>query len=399
MEIQKRFALIGGLAVGVLACEASITRPGSCPEFCPTAGIELIDTVLIGVLEEDTSFAGYVEPSVANAMQVVGGGGAVESRGLIWFEPFGDSSGTDTIAPQPVLRLDSFRLDLVLLSRSPDVTGLQLTLHRITPSANRLGDFAELAPFFEDSTIIGTVVIPDLATGDTISAIIPADAFPDFEANENQVALGLSIRGSTPGFASFQTQESTLGALLRRYVLVDAGVDTVERTESRLTEFDGFVDSDFPAPPPGALLVGGTPSARTFLRVNLPPVIADSSEIVRATLLFVPLEPALGAPADTFFVVAEGLGADFGAKSPIRPIVDSLLVRTPVGVGSTDTVSVDVSALLALWQDFPDQVRSLVIRLDLEGASPAELRLASTRMLGMEPTIRVTYVPPFRFVQ
>ena len=133
--------------------------------------------------------------------------------------------------------------------------------------------------------------------------------------------------------------------------------------------------------------------------MNLPPVIADSSEIVRATLLFVPLEPALGAPADTFFVVAEGLGADFGAKSPIRPIVDSLLVRTPVGVGSTDTVSVDVSALLALWQDFPDQVRSLVIRLDLEGASPAELRLASTRILGMEPAIRVTYVPPFRFVQ
>ena len=99
-------------------------------------------------------------------------------------------------------------------------------------------------------------------------------------------------------------------------------------------------------------------------------------------------------------LVAEGLGADFGAKSPLLDrflFPDSLLVRTPVGVGSTDTVSIDISSLLAFWQGTPDQVRSLVVRLDLEGASPAQLRLASTRMLGMEPTIRVTYVPPFRF--
>ncbi len=156
--------------------------------------------------------------------------------------------------------------------------------------------------------------------------------------------------------------------------------------------------------------MGGTPSARTFLRVNLPPVIMDSSEIVRGTLLFVPLEPALGAPTDTFLLVAEGLGADFGAKSPILPILDTLLVRTRVGVGSTDTVSIDISSLLAFWQNTPDAVRSLVVHIDGprqtgvrlndgEGASVAQIRLASTRILGMEPSIRVTYVPPFRFVQ
>ena len=165
---------------------------------------------------------------------------------------------------------------------------------------------------------------------------------------------------------------------------------------------DAFVDTDLPAAAGGALLVGGTPSARTFLRVNLPAFIVDSSEVVRATLLFVPLEPALGAPMDTFSIVAEGLGADFGAKSPLLDrflFPDSLLVRTPVGVGSTDTVAIDISSLLTYWQDTPDQVRSLVLRIDLEGGSPAQLRLASTRMAGMEPAIHVTYVPPFRFGQ
>ncbi len=398
MEIKQRFALSAGIAVGVLACEVSITTPGSCPEFCPSAVIELIDTVLVGVLEDDTSFTGYADALGASAMQVAGGGAGVESRVIIRFARFGDSAAVDSLVQGPVVRQDSFQLDLVLLSRSPDVTGLQITVHRIDSTANFLGDFTELAPFFEDSTIIGMIAIPDTVTADTVSAIIPGDAFPDFEANENQVAVGLSIRGTTPAFANFRTRETGLGALLTRYVLVESGVDSLERTDLRLSEFDAFVDTDLPGPPAGALLVGGTPSARAFLRVNLPPVIVDSSRIVRATLLLIPVE-VLGAPMDTFLVVAEALGADFGAKSPILPTPDTLLMRTPVGVGSTDTVSIDISNVLAFWQNSPDQVRSLVVHLDLEGASPAQLRLASTRMPGMEPAIRVTYVPPFRFGQ
>ncbi len=398
MEIKQRFALMAGIAVGVLACEVSITTPGSCPEFCPTAVIEMIDTVLIGVLEGDTSYTGYVEPIGANAMQVAGGGAGVESRVILRFARFGDSAAVDSLVQGPVVRQDSFQLYLVLLSRSPDVTGLQITVHRIDPSADFLGDFTELAPFFEDSTIIGTIAIPDTVTSDTVSAIIPGDAFPDFEANENQVAVGLSIRGTTPAFANFRTRETGLGALFTRYVLVESGVDSLERTDLRLSEFDAFVDTDLPGPPAGALLVGGTPSARAFLRVKLPPIIVDSSKIVRAILLFVPVE-VLGAPMDSVLVVAEALGADFGAKSPILATPDTLLVRTRVGVGSTDTVSIDISNLLTFWQNSPDQVRSLVVRLDLEAASPAQLRLASTRTPGMEPAIRVTYVPPFRFGQ
>ncbi len=398
MEIKQRFALIGGIAVGVLSCEASITAPGACPEFCPNAVIELVDTVLIGVLEGDTSYTGYVEPIGANAMQVAGGGAGVESRVILRFARFGDSAAVDSLVQGPVVRQDSFQLDLVLLSRSPDVTGLQITVHRIDPAADFLGDFTELAPFFEDSTIIGTIAIPDTVTADTVSAIIPGDAFPDFEANENQVAVGLSIRGTTPAFANFRTRETGLGALFTRYVLVESGVDSLERPDLRLSEFDAFVDTDLPGPPAGALLVGGTPSARAFLRVKLPPIIVDSSKIVRAILLFVPVE-VLGAPMDSVLVVAEALGADFGAKSPILATPDTLLVRTRVGVGSTDTVSIDISNLLTFWQNSPDQVRSLVVRLDLEAASPAQLRLASTRTAGMEPAIRVTYVPPFRFGQ
>jgi len=393
-----RFALLGGLAVGaVLACDQSITAPGACPDFCPIGEIRLIDTVLVGVLERDTSFSGYVEPRVATAMQVVGGGAAVESHGLIWFAPFADSAAIDSVTLGLVVRQDSFELSLVILGRSPDVTGLEITVHRISPSVDRQGDFAALAPFFEDSTIVAVVAIPDGVTEDTVSTIIRIDAFPEFEADDRQVALGLSIRGGTPAFASLNTRESALGALLTRFVLVEADGDSVERTDIRSPEFDGFVDTDLPSPLAGSLLIGGTPSSRTFVRIALPPFIMDSSNIVRAHLLFVPVEPVLGAPSDTFEIVAEALGADFGAKSPILSLADSLLVGVKVGVGTTDTVVIDISTIVAFWQATPDQVRTLVLRFLDEAGSVAELRVGSTRFLGSEPTIRVTYIPPFSF--
>lgn len=399
MSGDIRFALLGWLAAGaVLACEQSITAPGACPDFCPIGEIQLVDTVLVGVLKRDTSFTGYVEPTVATGMQVVGGGAAVESHGLIWFEPFADSAAIDSVTSGLVVRTHSFELSLVILDRSPDVTGLEITVHRISPSVDREGDFAALAPFFEDSTIVAVVAVPDDASEDTVtvSTIIPVDAFPEFEAGDRQIALGLSIRGGTPAFASLNTMESALGALLARFVLVEADGDSLERSDSSFAEFDGFVDTDLPSPLAGSLSIGGTPSSRTFVRVDLPSFIMDSSDIVRALLLFVPVEPALGAPSDTFEVVAEALGADFGAKSPILLLSDSPL-ETEVGVGSTDTVAIDISRIVAFWQASQDTVRTIVLRFLDEATSVAELRVGSTRFLGSEPTLRVTYVPPFSF--
>ena len=130
---------------------------------------------------------------------------------------------------------------------------------------------------------------------------------------------------TSSGMATTATMvlSSKNGALLTRFVLVEAGGDSLlERRDLRSPEFDGFVDTDLPSPLAGSLLIGGTPSSRTFVRVALPSFIMDSSNIVRAHLLLVPVEPVLGAPSDTFEVVAEALGADFGAKSPILSLPD-----------------------------------------------------------------------------
>jgi hypothetical protein len=399
MRSGKLVVVLGGLAVGALACEESATAPGVCPDFCPTGEIQVVDTVLVEVLKDDISYTGYAVPNDAVWMQVVGGGAVVEARSVVWFPQFGDSASIDSLTEGPVIGLDSFRLDLVLVDHTP-IPGLEVTVHRVPPSLDRESDFAALAPFFEDSTIIGTVVIADSLTSDTVSAIIPVDAFPTFEEDSQQVAVGLSIRGSQPAFATFETREANLGSLMNRFVKIEGPEsDTVEQIDFIPSEFDGFVDTDLPPPTGGSLVIGGTPASRTFMTVAIPSFIMDSSDVVRAQLLLVPSEPALGGPLDTFELVAEPLGADFGAKSPILASLDTLLVKTPVGVGTMDTVAVDISRIVVAWQSDTTQVRTLVVRARFEAATVAELRLGSTQIPGFEPVVRVTYVPPFTFVQ
>jgi hypothetical protein len=382
----------------LFACGESITAPGSCPDFCPTAEIQLIDSVLTGVIVRDTTFAGYVQPHHATSMQVVGGP-TQATRAMVAFLAFNDSTFLDSLNIVPVLALDSFRLEVFLTNRSPDVTGLEITVHRLPTDIDTLAIYDDVTPFFEDSTVIGVFSVPDSVTNDTISAILPADAFPTLAEDGNRTALGLSIRGASPAFATMSTVQAGLGPVLWRFVQADSAGVAVPRMDFRRTSLDTFV---YAGPPtvadPDALTVGGSPAARAFLRVNVPSFIIDSSRVVKAELLLVPFEPVLGAPSDTMQLAVDGVSADFGPKSPLLLTVDSLRVTEPVGVGSTDTIVVDMTQLMATWQADTSIVRTLVLRLDDEGGTIGELRLGSSKTPGLYPAMRLTYVPPFSFV-
>ena len=250
MRMVKRLVLLSGLALLVLACEQRIIAPGACPEFCPNAEIRMLDSVLVGVVEQDTSFQGYIRASDAISMQVVGGGAAPESRVLLRFLRFGSVVGITNTVSVPVAELDSFRLDLLLTGRSPDVTGLVVTVYRLPVGIDTLSTLASVAPFFHDSLIVGVVVVPDTVSNDTVSTILPGAAFPTFVDDGRQMALGLAIRGTTPAFASFGTDEGVRGAGLRRFVKADsADGQRVPATDFRAVEFDTFVHPDPPPSP------------------------------------------------------------------------------------------------------------------------------------------------------
>jgi hypothetical protein len=95
---------------------------------------------------------------------------------------------------------------------------------------------------------------------------------------------------------------------------------------------------------------------------------------------------------------ADGVSADFGPKSPLLLTVDSLRITEAVAVGSTDTIIVDMTQLMATWQLDSTIVRTLVLRVGNEGGTIGELRLGSSKTPGLYPAIRLTFVPPFTFV-
>src|ERR1041384_7985112 len=95
------------------------------------------------------------------------------------------------------------------------------------------------------------------------------------------------------------------------------------------------------------LTVGGIPATRSLLRVAMPHGIRDSTQIVRATLYLVPVAPAFGTVADSFFVRAARVGAGPGEKS--LSVADTFGVNSiALGAGASDTVRLEVTSLVRL---------------------------------------------------
>jgi len=150
------------------------------------------------------------------------------------------------------------------------------------------------------------------------------------------------------------------------------------------------------------------PVSRALLRFTLPPAIRDSSQIIRATLILVPVAPVPPTPPDSFFLMVNHLAADLGAKSPIAN--DTIAPKSPLfGPGLADTVRIEVTSLLRFWQFDTTSATAMYLRLlalarvdstgldGIEGASFTALRLYSSRTPAFRPALLLTFVRRFKF--
>jgi hypothetical protein len=252
--------------------------------------------------------------------------------------------------------------------------------------------YADLDPYFADSTLLATISVPDSVVSDTLRVLLDSLAFPAFTGDGNRAAVGLALRSPT-GYVQFGSLESLDAARLTRYARVDSAGVTVERQEGRLPAFDSFAASPLPGAGADERDVGGTPASRAMLRFSLPARI-DSAAVLRATLVLVPTAPVLGAPGDSLGVLAQGLAADVGAKSPLQSIpTDSVILRVAfVPVGSGDTVRLDVTDLVIGWTRDSTRPRAVAVRAVPEGGSVATLRMGAADG-GARPRLHITFVP------
>jgi hypothetical protein len=310
------------------------------------------------------------------------------------FVPFTEGISLSVGDTSDIVAVDSFRLQLRIDDRSA-IDGLELRVYRVPASADTLTTFADLEPFFDDTTLITTIVIPDTVEGgDSVTALIDPTALPTFDTDERVAAVAIELTTPEPGFVALGSLSGGSPALLTRFAQVDsAGVEILERDDTRAVGFNSFVFPPRPGPAENALEVGGAPSARSIIRVELPPGIIDSSNIVRATLILVPSEPAIGAPGDTFTLQTEPLAADFGPKSPIIPTLVLGLGSAEIPVGSSDSVRIDITHIVQPWRINPSLPRSLMLRVRPEAGGLGELRFNSSRIPAASPSLHVTFVP------
>ena len=402
--MSRVWAWLAGLVLiaGInTACQERLTAPAECPELCPGGDAQVFDLVLTPLPGSDTSYTGYVLRHRAGALLVSNGLPVSEHRAFYRFNPRPDSINVrDTLRAYTV---DSALLSLNLIRRDTLLNGLKLYLYRIDPeTADSEATFAAI-----DAQLLPSVIIDSIAVADTLNAGLlqvilrgPDLAKVALPVEGNGVlAIGVGMTAEQPSGVRIGASVAGTGATFISYVTVDVP-DTGsvgKQTLTASTAFNTYVIESPLTPDPDLLTVGGEPSSRALLRFDLPQPIEDSATIVRATLELIPAAPLIGLRTDAPLLEAKALFADLGAKSPVTTDA-RFIVSDTLSVGSADTVRLDVTSLVRLWQSVDERPEAVFLSLLPEAASFTRPVFGSTRSgTPGPPRLRITYLKPFPF--
>jgi len=421
------------LLVGPVACTEVTSAPGDCPTFCPSGTIESKDSIFTDIIVRDSSYRGYVQGYQAEAMTAADIPGVIDSRAFFVTNKISTDTTLADSTPIPYFT-DSARLRLIVMRRDTQATNLRLKLYSIPVTSDSTSTFASLQPYFAGpvvdsfniSAILALPAIHDTAgqrlygdsvfwtdsaghviwtadSGKTLNLLWHLDSLqaPLVPADSGQLGFGLRVAADSLATAALGTLESGGNALVTWYFhftkpdTVTSTPDSVIRQVApRAARFDSFVFDRTLQPLDSNLTVGGVPSARSLLRVDLPRWMRDSIDVVRATLILVPVAPVAGAPADSFELRGLPVLTDVGAKSPLTGILTG---KTAIRLNSADTVRMELTDLVRNWALDSTQTRSLMLGQVPEAASYTEIHFYSSRSPAFRPALHITYVKRYPF--
>jgi hypothetical protein len=388
------------LAAAITGCQERLTAPGECPELCPGGESRVLDTVINALTGLDTSYVGYIARTSAGALLVSNGLPASEDRAVYRF-----NARADSIAVRDTLRaytVDSALLALNLIARDTLVNGLKLYLYRIDPTVDIDATFESIDQQLVPAAIIDSIEVPDSLNAGLVQTVLRgADlgkvALPT--GTGGVLAIGVAMAADQPSGVRLGGSAAGTGATFISYVTLDVPDTGSIRQQSvtRSPAFNVFVTASPLVPDDAFLTVGGEPSARALIRFDLPEAIEDSATIVRATLELVPRSALLGLPSDRPLLQAKALLADLGAKSPVTTD-RRFIISDTLDLGTADTVRLDVTPIVQVWQASSDRPEAIFLSLLPEAASFTRPVFGSTRSGTVgAPRIRITYLKPFPF--
>jgi hypothetical protein len=404
---------LGLVALVAAACSEKLESSVGCPELCPNQGVDVIN-VTIDPVVFDTTVRAEGPFGAEPFMLLASRGDTLDSRVIIRYDSLpqrvrrtpGDSTTT------PIATVDSAYIELRLeLSEKQMGASLTISAYDVDTDANDTS-VAALAPLFTADRLIGSQQFASADLKDTVrvplsNAVLLAKA----QANE-PLRIGLRITDGTgqvhvrsmeagaPPTLYFRAVSDTLVPRITLLPLSRTPADSLDQ-QATLSDFQLVVRT----PPPGspqALLVGGLPSKRTYMRFLIPSSILDSASVIRATLLLeqVP-NPGLG-PLDTVFVVthvAIGGKAVTDPEQAARLIAGSDLTQIDtlrVVANASGIREIDIAPVLRVWRAQGDTLgpRALVLRSAREGVSAAQAWFTSAEALpDTRPRLRISYTP------
>ncbi len=411
--MRRPWRWVAGVAglIGVMtACQEKLTSPADCPALCPGGSVQVFDTVVPALALRDSSFPahrdsanGYVARGQGPALLVSSGFAASEDRAVYRLAARGDS-----IAVRDTLRayaVDSVLLNLTLVSRDTLVDGLKVYLYRLPSAVDSTVTFSDVESQFVDSNLIDSIAVPDTVNSGAIHTTLRGADLDRLRlpvGGDSVLAIGLRMAAVAPTGIRVGALPAGTGATFTSYVTVDVPDTGSVRNQTmiRTTAFNTFVTQSTAVPDDTLLLVGGEPASRALVRFGLTDGFLDSTTIVRATLELTPARPIVGLPSDPSAIQTLAVLGDLGAKSPLTSDVTFIRQDTLPPVES-DTVKVEMTRIVQLWQSSRSRPQSIFLRLIPEGASFARAAFFSTRSPSggvlVAPRLRITFQRAFPF--
>jgi hypothetical protein len=399
------------LVAAIAACQEKLTSPADCPALCPGGTAEVFDTIVPALQDRDSSFpklqdsaSGYVGRGQGTALLVSNGFTPSEDRAIYRFAPrAGAVVLRDTLRSYTV---DSVLMTMTLTARDTLVNGLKIYLYRLPQpeTIDSTRTFADIDPLLTD--LIDSIAVPDSVNSGTLTTTLRGADVAKLglaPGGDSVLAVGLRIAAESPTGIRVGAIASNTAANYTSYLTLDVPDTGVARKQSmnRTTAFNTFVTQNPLVPDDTLLTVGGEPSSRALLRFGLSQEFLDSSSIVRATLELTPVRPIVGLPTDPSALQTVAVVGDLGAKSPLTTDVTFIRQDTLPAVQS-DTVRLEVTRVVQLWQSARERPQSIFLRLLPEASTFARAVFHSTRShvpggTSVAPRLRITYQRSFPF--
>jgi hypothetical protein len=408
-----RGALSALLLFGAASCTEELTGTLGCPELCGDQSATLRDTILVGSIALDSTLTGYPKFGSTRDFTMLAQGDTADVRLVVRFDTLPNTfRHPNATGDSAVTRVDSARI-FVVIDTTIGRPKAPVTVDMFdvdTTAADSL--VSALIPLFRPDRLIGTRTFQVAEIRDTLplpisNAVVLAKATAGarlrvgLRISSTQAAKLRVVGSSFPPRLTFRVSPDTL--VRKDTVFLQSKTPAGEPIATVYAMYPIIVSGALPIPGAGVVGIGGVGGERTYLQFDLPSILVDSVQVIRASLLLNQLQSRVAASSADSMAILVNPVLSGSQITDVGTIVDFAGSGSSIGLDSVRLVpkdpgvrSIELVNLFRAWRDVGSQNsnRAIVLRARYEASSAAEIDFVSTEgALGLRPRLRITYVP------